>query len=289
MGYGLKFLQASSEENTKAGIAEVGKMEDAPAQERDGAETPAPQRPNPFAPKPAAAASESHSPQGASAPVRPSFSPVARPQDAASAPVRRPSFGSSPPNVTPVASEQNLRPSFGGGSSLPSARGVFVKTAQQFGAAPSGAQSSSAALSPQALFEIVCSHRHMSSAAIEAAKAQAQEKPEVVLAQMRRIYDQEIAPSRMKHASDLPKAREDNPDKVVFLLRKDEKERLRVMPREAALQSGEILLDGATVENIPAAASPFPVPKELFHEEAPETAAAEVQAPVETVNRSPKP
>ena len=300
MGFGLKYLHASSAENAKTGVAEVSKLEDAaheegaaqPSSAQPASAPAAPARPNAFSARPPQAGSAS---VGSSAPSRPSFttSAPAQPAPAASAAPVRPSFGA--PSTTSPPKDQPSRPSFGGPSSLPNARGVFVKNPAKMGGSPSGSPSSAPAssgttldMSPQALFEIVCTHRGMSRAAIEAAKTQAQDNPDMVMSQMRRIYEQEIAPSRMKHASDLPKAREEHPDKVVFLLRKDDKERMRIMPRDAAVETGEILLNGTTVENIHAASSPFMAPAELFAAVEPEVAPP-AEAPAEHVHRSPKP
>lgn len=317
MGFGLRYLQASAAESAKVGAAEVSKLEEAAgvddaapspvapqATQTTSAQAPvsspaapsaAPSRPNAFSARPGFGA-----PSSATSPsTRPSFTPARAAEPAAPAAPVRPSFGSGAASP-PVPKEQPSRPSFGGSAAgsappaagMPNARAVFVKTQAKFcglqGAGSSSAASDADALSPQALFEIVCTHRNMSRSAIEAAKAQAQDRPEAVLAQMRRIYDQEIAPSRVKHASDLPKAKEENPDKIVFLLRKDDKERLRIMSHEDAEQSGEVVLHGTTVENIHAASSPFLAPSELFAAVEPEVAPAPV-APAEPSPRSPKP
>lgn len=308
MGFGLKYLQASAAESAKAGVAEVNKLEEASASDEAPVSQPAPMappaqqspaappvRPNAFSGRPAFG-SQAQAP--AAAPARPSFTPPARTTAPAtpSAPAR-PSFGVSAPTAAAVK-EQPSRPSFGGSATptppaagMPNARAVFVKTQAKFGGsqgAGNAPASDADSLSPQALFEIVCTHRNMSRSAIEAAKAQAQERPDAVLAQMRRIYDQEIAPSRVKHASDLPKAMEENPDKIVFLLRKDDKERIRIMAQEDASASGEVVLHGTTVENIHSASSPFLAPAELFVAVEPDVAPAPAVV-AEPSPRSPKP
>ena len=298
MGFGLNRLKEAAVDNAKQSVAEAKAMETA----TEDADTPhpagvaqaqaaAPARPNPFsggASRPSFG-TPSGAPAAEAAPSsgRPSFgAPSASP---------RPSFGAKPQESSAPA-KQEVRPSFGAqqaSPSLPNARAVFVRNPgrqneEQNSAPKTGGQGD---LTPQALFEIVCTHRKMSASAIDAARAQAMDNPDGVLNQMRRIYDQEIAPNRSKHAADLPQAREANPGKVVFLLRKDALERFRIMPLEEAEKTGEILLNGTTVENVQAASSPFPSPAELFAAPAPSVEAEPVQeAQAAAATRSsPKP
>lgn len=313
MGFGIQQLRASSAEKAKEVVAEAKQIESSPEEDSPVPSASAPATGSPFA-APAAAQATTRpnvfarpgptpTPSPQSPPSsRPSFAAPQRPEVPTSgsrAPSRpsfsAPSAGPSTPNVATGPSPS--RPAFAPSQSLPQVRGAFVRDPSKMGAPISSAQSNASPVSkmtPQALFEIVCTHRKLSEQAIEAAKSQARNNPDVVMAQMRRIYDQEIAPNRNRHTADLPSARALHADKVVFLLRKDDKERIRVMTREDALSTGEFLLDGATVENIHAAASPFVAPSRLFTEpdvaapvEESEAAPVQVQAPL--VHRSPKP
>lgn len=302
MGFGIKQLRDSSAEKAKVDVAEARAMEsasedmDAPASTSPVAapSAAAPARPNAFArptvnslsgapgspatppARPNAFARPTVNNLGsapsspAAPPARPSFASTSSTPSPAAAPPApaRPSFGAQAPAPAAPAPAPS-RPAFAPSSSLPQVRGAFVRDPSKMGSAPvsNGSDASPVSqMTPQALFEIVCTHRKLSEQAIEAAKSQARNNPDAVMAQMRRIYDQEIAPNRTRHTSDLPSARAQHTGKVVFLLRKDDKERIRVMSKEDAVATGEILLDGATVENIHAAASPFVAPSRLFTE-----------------------
>lgn len=308
MGFGTKLAQEAALDSARQAAAEVRAMEqggdndDAPSSSAPAAPAPTTSRPNIFgasAQRPSFAAPAASAPAQAAplapATSRPSFGPpAAKAAEGPSTPAAsgRPSFGppasgnaanAARPSLTPPPASQ-AKPA------MPDARAVFVRNqSRQEDGAPAQARASYP--SQQALFEIVCTHRKMSPSAIEAARSQAVKNPEGVMAQMRRIYDQEVAPNRSKHATDLPQALADHPEKVVFLLRKDSLERVRMMSREDAIQSGEILLHGASIESVQAASSPFDAPSTLFA--APELPAEPeaVQEEVVTapVRSSPKP
>jgi hypothetical protein len=303
MGFGLRRLQDAAVDNAKQGIVEAKSLENA----SEDAESPHQETPaSVSAPMAAAPVARANVFAGG---ARPSFgapaatssptAPGSRPSFGAPTSSSRPSFGSPATAASaPEAPKQDARPSFGSQSpsqaSLPNARAVFVRNpgrqSEEQGSAPkSGVQD--ILNNPQALFEVVCTHRKMSASAIEAARAQAISNPDGVFSQMRRIYDQEIAPARSKHATDLPQAREANPGKIVFLLRKDALERVRIMPFEEAERTGEVLLNGTTVENVQAASSPFSAPSELFAAPAPAVEVEPIQEdlPSTPSRSSPKP
>lgn len=312
MGFGLNRLKDASLDGAKQGAVEA--LEQQGADDQDTVDAPAP-RANAFAPfsrpsfaPPSVAPVASPTASQASAPAapsRPSFGPPSTSDAPSGTPnafaPRRPSFGApastpvpaasaspSSSNTPPPNSAQAQRPSLNGApgsSQMPNARGVFRKPASSASDERSsgGDHGASSKLDPQALFEIICTHRKLSAQAIAAARAQMLKNPDSVYANMRQLYDKEIAPRRNKQALDLPQACDDNPDKIVFLLRKDEMERLRVMSIEDAEKTGEVLLNRSMVESIQASASPFAAPSELFAPKAaPQT--EEVPTPEEIQN-----
>lgn len=291
MGFGLNRLKDASLDGAKQGAVEA--LEQEAHDEQDTIDVPEP-RANAFAPSSrpsfappavAPAATQTPQPSAPAAPSRPSFgppSPSSSPSGSANAfAPRRPSFGAetpapvaAPSNNTPPTpapeSAQAQRPSLNGpanSSQMPNARGVFRKPASSASDenSPRGSQGTSSNMpDPQALFEIICTHRKLSASSIAAARAQMVKNPDSVYANMRQLYEKEIAPRRNKQALDLPQACDDNPDKIVFLLRKDDMERLRVMSVEDAEKTGEVLLNRSMVESIQASASPFAAPSDLF-------------------------
>lgn len=211
---------------------------------------------------------------------RPSFGGSSEPSDQDDAPRQqstaqpssagRPSFGHSSPSQSsrPVAQQASTSPSPSQerSGSLPDLRGVFTRDQKKPFTKPNQSQSSSpvGGLSEQELFELVCTHRKMSPTSIDAARAQWEKDPERVERQMRHVYETEVAPNHLQTASNLQHALEQNPDKVVFLLRKDGKESCRRVELDRAKETGQILLQGSTLESVQASATPFGPPSQLF-------------------------
>ena len=287
MGFGLQQLKTSTADNAKQAAVDVRSME---AQDASSASSGVSRSSSPSAEQPT---HQTHFGSG-DMPVPSSSALQSAPlasSPATSSRLCRPSFGMHPAKQTSPG-----RPSFDSGrpmSTLPSLKGVFMRDPNKLGMAvtiatqsgslqscpqQAGTQQAAPSLDHnvpnlpwQSLFEIVCTHRKMTLIATHAAKKQAIERPDAVYAQMLRVYNLEIAPHRNKHANDLEHAREQNPGKVVFLLRKDGRERCRAMSMEDAQKTGELILDGATIESVQAASTPFPSPSELFLKSAQET------------------
>jgi hypothetical protein len=300
MGFGLDKLKASAAESAALGDKMVSRLE-----KEEGAEgveqTVSTNRPTRFSPSPSTSApavgqESASSPSVAKSFQRPSFGGVAEPrkdtQEGASPSTgaKRPSFGGSsvPPSSGSAASE-------GASSGMPNLRGVFNKDNNQSRASfakPSSqtpaeiAQKLPGDLTEQELFELVCTHRKMSASSIDSARAQAVKDPERVLRQMRHVYETEIAPNHLQTALNLQQAQEQNPDKVVFLVRKDGKEACRRLDLDKAKETGQILLQGATLESVQASATPFGPPSQLFAQEVEvvlqQEAQQEAPAPVQT-------
>ena len=292
MGFGLDKLKASAAESAALGDKLVSRLEKEDGAE--GAEQPvSTNRPTRFSPSPTSSTPVSQE-QAPTSTVsneksfqRPSFGGGAEPRKdnqenvGSATGVKRPSFGGS--SVPPSSSSA---PSTGASSGLPNLRGVFNKDNTQGRASfakPSSQTPAENTLKPpgdlteQELFELVCTHRKMSASSIDSARAQAVKDPERVLRQMRHVYETEIAPNHIQTALNLQQAQEQNPDKVVFLVRKDGKEACRRLDLDKAKETGQILLQGATLESVQASATPFGPPSQLFAQEVEVAVQQEIQ------------
>lgn len=115
------------------------------------------------------------------------------------------------------------------------------------------------------LIDRVCEYLNKKDDEISKIKKEALRNPEAIRGEYQKLYDEVIEPETNKRYETIQSAKKENPDKFIFILVKDDKQKLVGFNKEE--YPAFAIYDGVTIKTVSYDRTPFGPPSELFANE----------------------
>lgn len=112
------------------------------------------------------------------------------------------------------------------------------------------------------LIDRVCEYLNKKDDEISKIKKEALRNPEAIRGEYQKLYDEVIEPETNKRYETIQSAKKENPDKFIFILVKDDKQKLVGFNKEE--YPAYAIYDGVTIKTVSYDRTPFGPPSELF-------------------------
>lgn len=112
------------------------------------------------------------------------------------------------------------------------------------------------------LIDRVCEYLNKKDDEISKIKKEALRNPEAIRGEYQRLYDEVVEPETNKRYETIQSAKKENPDKFIFILVKDDKQKLVGFNKDE--YPAFAIYDGVTIKTVSYDRTPFGPPSELF-------------------------
>lgn len=112
------------------------------------------------------------------------------------------------------------------------------------------------------LIDRVCEYLNKKDDEISKIKKEALRNPEAIRGEYQRLYDEVVEPETNKRYETIQSAKKENPDKFIFILVKDDKQKLVGFNKDE--YPAFAIYDGVTIKTVNYDRTPFGPPSELF-------------------------